>query len=102
MFKIEEIKTQRQTSRSSRKPVIFIHPQGESILENLANRKDRPYTAYRKEVIPNVMKMLGIGGDVKVRWSQRAGCSCPCSPGFIVEGGESWKIGQKDIHVTVI
>lgn len=38
------------------------------------------------------------GGErVKPRFSKKAGCSCPCSPGFILDG--TW--GFVDYHVTV-
>ena len=43
---------------------------------------------------------LGIAPDTKVRWSQYAGCSCPCSPGFIVEGYPQ-AVSRQDIYVTV-
>ena len=64
---------------------VYIHPQGESLLDNLMNRKTRPYNEYRKQVIPAVLAALGLPAGTKVKWSQYAGCSCPCSPGFIVD-----------------
>ena len=75
---------------------IYVWPQGESIMDNLMNRKQRPYTAYKKEVIPAVLKAMGLPADTKVRWSQYAGCSCPCSPGFVVDGHS-----RHDVHVDV-
>jgi hypothetical protein len=75
---------------------IYVWPQGESIMDNLMNRKQRPHTTYKKEVIPAVLEKMGLPADTKVRWSQYAGCSCPCSPGFIVDGDS-----RRDIHVDV-
>jgi len=75
---------------------IYVWPQGESIMDNLQNRRQRPYTAYKKEVIPAVLKEMGLPADTKVRWSQYAGCSCPCSPGFVVDGDS-----RRDVHVDV-
>ena len=67
---------------------VYVWPEGESIMENLENRRQRPYTTYRKEVLPYVLDQLGLPRDTKVRWSQHAGCSmCPCSPGFIIDSG---------------
>ena len=37
------------------------------------------------------------GRSVKVRWDQYAGCSCPCSPGFVVTRGYT----GKDLSVSV-
>ena len=64
---------------------IYVHPQGETLMENLYNRKARPHSIYRKEVLPKLFTQLGWTPSTKVKWSQYAGCSCPCSPGFIVE-----------------
>lgn len=62
---------------------VFFWQERESILDGLALRHDRPFDEYRK-LLPEVFKALGIE-PVKARWSQRAGCSCPCSPGFILD-----------------
>ena len=75
---------------------IYVWPQGESVMDNLMNRKRRPYTAFKKEVIPTVLEKMGLPADTRVRWSQYAGCSCPCSPGFIVDGDS-----RRDVHVDV-
>jgi hypothetical protein len=64
---------------------IHIFPSGETLLDNLYNRKSRPHSIYRKEVLPKLFTQLGWNPDTKVKWSQYAGCSCPCSPGFIVD-----------------
>jgi hypothetical protein len=67
---------------------VFLFPKGETILEQFTvGRHTRPYTQYRKEVLPIVLKRLGLPKGTKVSWSQRAGCSCPCSPGFIIQNG---------------
>jgi len=66
---------------------IYIWPNGETIIQNLINRRQRPYTQYRREVLPKLFSQLGWSPDTRVRWSSYAGCSCPCSPGFIVTDG---------------
>ena len=33
---------------------IYVHPQGETLLENLSIRRARPHTVYRKEVLPKL------------------------------------------------
>lgn len=71
----------RLYNRASR---IYIFVSGESLLENLNERRSRPYTAYRKEVLPKLFELLGLDvKDFDLGWSQKAGCSCPCSPGFV-------------------
>ena len=79
-------------------PRVYVFPRGESVLEQLVDRHSRPYRVYRKEVLPQVWEQLGIDpASVKVRWDQYAGCSCPCSPGFVVTRGYK---GQ-DLSVSV-
>lgn len=64
---------------------IYVSLKGETIWENLEKRRQRPYTIFKKEIIPAVLAKMGLPATTKVRWSQYAGCSCPCSPGFIVD-----------------
>ena len=68
-----------------RPPRIYIFPKGESILDNLfVGRHNRPYKMYREKILPTVFEELRWDAKTKVRWSQYAGCTCPCSPGFVV------------------
>lgn len=87
---------------------IYFWPE-ESALENLENRRTRPYTTY-KEFIPGVLEKAQMGPfrffhDVTARWSQKAGCGCGCSPGFILDGRlvprDINDFGTYDIHVTI-
>lgn len=69
---------------------------GETIYENLNNRKQRPQTIL-KPLVEAALEEAGIK-FTKLRWSQKAGCRmCPCSPGFIIEGHD----GQ-DFFIDVI
>lgn len=88
--------TQHAKERLTNRPRIYIFPRDESIAEQFFNRKERPYKIWRKEVLPQVWEQLGID-SAKVRWSQYAGCSCPCSPGFIITEGYS----GSDVFVNV-
>jgi hypothetical protein len=95
---IKEIKVRENTSfqESQKKTRVYIWPEGETIFENLSNRKSRPNAEYRKQVMGDVLEHMGLPSNTKIRWSQYAGCSCPCSPGFIID--ESY---GKSVHVTV-
>lgn len=66
------------------KPRLYISPVGETILDNLVNRHSRPKDIYKK-LLPEIFKQAGLPEDTKAYWSQKAGCSCPCSPGFILQ-----------------
>lgn len=66
---------------------VYFDFKGETVVDNLMNRRQRPHTVLRKEVMPKVLEQMGLDPKTKIRWSQYAGCSCPCSPGFIVEDG---------------
>lgn len=65
----------REFNQASR---VYVWPEGESIMENLLNRRNRPYKEYRKLLADQAFMQ-------NARWSQHAGCRmCPCSPGFIL------------------
>ena len=83
---------------------LYIWPEGETILENLYNRHDRPSKLWKKEIIPAVIAKLAqvdpeaylAVKDEEWGWRQKCGCSCPCSPGFVGKKG-----GQYYISATV-
>lgn len=63
-------------------PRMYVTIEAESVLANLVNRKRRPYNLYK-----TLIHSSGIGDVLdlsKLSWSQYAGCSCPCSPGFVL------------------
>lgn len=63
-------------------PRMYVSVADESIMDNLANRKRRPYNVYKTLIhSSNVKNVLDLS---KLSWSQTAGCSCPCSPGFVL------------------
>jgi hypothetical protein len=73
---------------------LYIFHDGETIIENLFERHRRPVDVY-KEVLPEIFTRLKMDPR-KARWSQKAGCACGCSPGFILEGEYG-----RDYFVTV-
>jgi hypothetical protein len=83
---------------------LYIWPEGESVIDNLFNRRNRPSNAWKKEIIPAIMaKLQEVDPQIYERvkgekwgWRQKCGCSCPCSPGFV---GTSH--GKYTIHATV-
>ena len=85
MFKVTENKRIARArsfpnSRYNAKTRIYVFQAKETILDNLINRRSRPRDLYRalvEQVYPELTRSM--------RWSQKAGCSCGCSPGFIVD-----------------
>lgn len=65
-------------------PRLHIFVSGETLIENIQNRKSRPHQIYRA-VLPAIFKQVGLPEDTKASWSQYAGCTCPCSPGFVLK-----------------
>lgn len=74
-------------SERSKKSRAYVSIENESIIDNLDNRRHRPSAIY-KEVVAKAFAAIDIDEETtgKLRWSQNAGCSCACSPGFIVDG----------------
>lgn len=70
---------------------VYVHPKGETVLDNLCNRHSRPIRAF-KALAVEALKSEGIAFE-SVRWSQKAGCGCGCSPGVIVEGTDWTRLG---------
>lgn len=85
-------------------PRVYFCPDTETVAEHLEGRRCRPSVLYRK-LLPDVVRqapaasgMSVFSEDAVFVWSQRARCSCGCSPGFIARGG--WH-APVDVHVTV-
>jgi hypothetical protein len=80
-MKIVKIKVRDGKIGSKSRLYFFVE---ETILENLQKRHCRPYSEYR-QLIPKIFKKLKIPINTKAKWSQKAGCNCGCSPGFILD-----------------
>ena len=104
--------------RRNRKPArVYVYVPNETIMENLMNRRNRPFVEYKKHIMPTVLDALPemiahlknknannvghVDEVLKARWSQRAGCTCPCSPGFIVDGITAHWGEEVDVWVRV-
>ena len=109
--KIKKIEINRYAKRQGEKkqscPKMYIFIQDESVMENLLNRRTRPYNEYKKTIIPKVLDSISKTDpdlferikNLKWGWDRYCGCSmCPCSPGFIGEG-EYYE--STDIYVTI-
>lgn len=84
----------------SAKPRVYLWPEGESVLENFQNRRSRPINEYRS-ILRQAFAQEGIDvSNLEYRWSQKAGCSCGCSPGFIIDGW-SEKLSRKNMHIKI-
>jgi len=83
----------RTDSRS--KTRVYVWPS-ESMMDNLMERRDRPYKDWKPFVL-KALEMFGVRAD-SVGWSQKAGCNCGCSPGFVVKGQHRPGF---DIHVSL-
>ena len=63
-------------------PRMYVSVADETIMDNLANRKRRPYNVYKTLIHSSALaSVLDLS---KLSWSQHAGCTCNCSPGFIL------------------
>lgn len=75
---------------------LYIFPDNESVAENLiVGRWTRPYKQWRVELLPAILEHFGLDPAIKAKWNQHAGCSCNCSPGFVLDKALGY-----DIYVT--
>lgn len=81
------------------KPRVYFFVNGETTMENLEKRYSRPYKEYLR-LLPDVWDHLDVKAPekLKVRWSQNAGCSCGCSPGFVINGWGGSREPQGDFR----
>ena len=80
---------------------IYFWHDPDTILSDLTRRMDRiqhPYTFYRRQVLPTIVKEMQLGDEAKFRWSEKVGCWCPCSPRFIYN---SYRLRGLNIYVTI-
>jgi hypothetical protein len=66
---------------------VYVDEVGKTILDNLRDRFGRPTKTY-KAAVTEALQHVNMTG-FKVCWSQRAGCSCGCSPGFILRDADN-------------
>lgn len=79
---------------------LFVIHQNEKAMETLLRRYSRPSDVYREKILQKVFKKLKIEPYNGIRWSQKAGCICGCSPGFILDI-VPYCVGYDAIWVTV-
>jgi hypothetical protein len=99
IIKSLEVRLSNDKKSHNSRVYVFHEGVGPSAMFGIANgaRWSHPSALYRKFVLPRVRKEMNLGSEVSIRWSQKAGCSCGCSPGFIVNDG----YGCQNVFVTV-
>lgn len=100
-MKVGEVTTYSITAPKRMTAHLYIFPTGESIVENLLHRKDRPYKKWYP-LIPQILKKAGFSPkeikEIKPSWSQKCGCGCGCSPGFKLKGSTTIKDVFADVQ----
>lgn len=70
----------------NRQTNIHVHVKNEDVTDDIKNRRTRPYTQWKKNLLPLAAKLIfdetGLIMGSEISWSQKLGCFCPCSPGF--------------------
>lgn len=91
---ILKVETRPINDRKRSTAHCYIFPVGEGILDNLMNRRSRPYLEWKK-LMPQILEKAGFSekeiGQIKPSWSQKCGCACGCSPGFKLKGASTLK-----------
>lgn len=80
---ITELKTLPEAGSTRTHGRLFVHFAPDSILQH--NVEDFQALKFFKSALPEILERLELDIDPKlIKFSQRAGCSCGCSPGFII------------------
>jgi hypothetical protein len=75
-------KTNAYVAGNPVKPRLYIG--GKMVREMEETLGHRKAIAWAKEFFGPTLKKI-VGRDVQIKFSSKAGCSCGCSPGFIVQ-----------------
>ena len=90
----------RRRTYTNGKAMVFVWPKGETVLDNLQNRRSRPSSEWKKIIHDTVaIKLESDPNKMKLLWDQKLGCDCGCSPGFAVYGFTDKK--SNDYRMTV-
>ena len=90
---VTHIKNQKNTGKdAARATRVYLFRDKESILENLTARGREPVAMYRRDILPVLVATAPELQGLKFDWSRTAGCSCGCSPGFIVRDSVGFDI----------
>ncbi len=98
---IKSLEVRRSNDKKAHNSRVYVFHEGvgPKPLFGIANgeRWSHPTALYRKFVLPKVRKEMNLDSGVSIRWSQKAGCSCGCSPGFVIDDNR----GCRDVFVSV-
>lgn len=75
---LERIAKEKETNKKMRVYVFAESCEAEGL-------SDKEYMVAARQTLSKVAIAAGYSADTKFRWSQKAGCSCGCSPGFICD-----------------
>lgn len=84
------------------KPKLHIFAKDWNVIEDLqGGRWNKPHIEFKKQVLSEALIQAGLDPKiVKATWNQKAGCSCGCSPGFILTSTDpdNTDLGTIDIY----
>lgn len=102
VVKVSHHKGLKRPRHGMGKVKVFVDPVDETVMENfLGGRFNRPVYLLKNLVADGIAKAAEDGTyfrgseELKFRWSQKAGCQCPCSPGFVTN-----LTGYDDVFVS--
>lgn len=75
--------SRRESDMPNGRSRVYVSIDGETLLKHLYERTSRPHNIWKPMVIA-ALQAAGVQFD-GLAWSQRCGCSCPCSAGFILK-----------------
>ena len=101
MLKLDTVTTQPFENKKQTKSRAFFFLANETVLDDLINRHSRPYNEYRRLLVDYLTEQEVKLDLVTIKWSQKAGCACGCSPGFIVDGWLGPKLHKRDLYLDV-
>lgn len=78
-----------------------VNKEMDRLFDHLNNQVKRNKRAVIDGGIAEDEGLAGILAGVEIRWSNKAGCSCPCSPGFVTSKANNFVKTQDGSTVVV-
>lgn len=89
----------KKKNRLTKKTCIYVFFSDEDVLSLIKTRYSRPHKAVKTHFMTEILMLAQLPTDTKMSWSQRAGCSCGCSPGFVINDERVSR--GKEIYVNI-
>src|SRR5271170_5243276 len=78
-------KSEKEEIEYYKYPRVYFVIVGETPVQNLTARFERPWQVWQETIIPEIYVELNLPADIECVWDQNAGSKAGADPGFILK-----------------